>query len=189
MTYHQKYLELFGALEAATDELYKQTSTISFKDGFGQLEPLEGYYESKTKYNYAEKQFSRLLKYLNADGVNGDSEFVEWRYMYEHIKKDQRSQGKGWGEDQIRPEIKVNGVTAVFCTIGLTNDGSEAPPFQETEYKFPVVNLQHGKECYVELCKYLQAAPNEFNIDELKFEKVSQEHQIYVSVNLRIDPM
>lgn len=83
--------------------------------------------------------------------------------MYNVIKEDQQKRGRLLKDEDISPTIALR-VSMYECVIGLTNDGEIHKSYQKTEYKFPVINLTHGKECYDYLAKKLQDKNDDFDV-------------------------
>lgn len=186
MTYQEKYNELYKRYEQATEMLQEATKSIAFTNGFEDAGALGEYYNAIKAHRIAERTFNDLLSYSTSKSLNPDSEYVAEQFMYEHIKEDQRRRGTTWGEDEIRPHSGDGGVRGYECVIGLTNDGTIEKNKQETQYKFPVVSLEHGKQCYSYLVDMLQGDEN-FNVEALNFDDiVDPNQQIYIKVFLSI---
>lgn len=186
MTYKEKYAELFNAYEKATKVLHESTQKISFTNGFGETNELGDYLKSQREYRFKEREFQQLLKYVTSKNLNPDSEYISGDYMYNVIKEDQRRRDTPWKDDELAPSTE-GGVKGYECLIGLTNDGEINRMIQGTEYKFPVVNLDHGKECYNYLAKMLQSGGGDgFDANSLKFVHINEHKQIYIKVVVTI---
>ena len=186
MTYQEKYEELFNVYDKATKSLNDATQKIAFTNGFGDTGDLGNYLKSHREYRYAEREFQELLKYVTTENLNPASEYLHEDYMYKFIKQDQQKKGIPWTDDQLAPSTQ-NGVRGYECLIGLTNDGEINRMIQGTEYKFPVINLHHGKECYNYLTKMLQNdGGNEFDANNLKFTNIDEGKQIFIKVVITI---
>jgi hypothetical protein len=186
MTYKEKYNELFEVYEKATKALHDATKTISFADGFGDTNELKHYLKAHKEHRFIEREFQQLLKYVSSTNLNPESEFIPCEYTYNCIKVDQRKRGVPWEDHELIPNTD-GGVRAYECLIGLTNDGEVERMAQGTEYKFPVVNLQHGIECYGYLANMLQNGATEgFDVNGLKFVNVDEKKPLYVKVVITI---
>jgi hypothetical protein len=102
------------------------------------------------------------------------------------IKSDQQKIGTDWDEADLYPGQSKEG-HFYSCEVGLTNNGIIEEDYQNSIYKFPVLNLNHGKECYAYLSERLQYNPDDnFNIDKLDFSKVLDEDKpIFVKIKMR----
>jgi hypothetical protein len=79
------------------------------------------------------------------------------------------------------------GVKSIECLITLTNNGEVTKMIQGTEYKFPVLNLKHGNECFNYSSKLLQYGGDEkFDANELKFANLNENKQIFLKIVLTI---
>ena len=180
MTYQEKYEELFKSYDKATKALNNATQKIAFVNGFGDTAELENYLKFHKEFKYAEGNFQELLKYVTTENLNPDSEYLYEVYMYKSIKQSQQKMGTTWIDDQSAPSTQ-----SYQCTIGLTNDGEVNSMIQGTEYKFPVINLHHGKECYNYLTKMLQNnVRNEFDANKVEFTKIDETKQIFIQVGI-----
>lgn len=150
MTYEEKYSELHSNYEQAGKRLENALEKISNINGFGDTTDLKDYFNSKKELSYHSKQFENILKYLSDESVNPKSDFIDKEFMYQYIKKDQIDKGTEWLHFDLYPGQSTKG-SFYSCDIGLTNDGEIKKDYQYSIYKFPVLNLNHGKECY----KYL----------------------------------
>jgi len=137
MTYKEKYNELFSTYENAIKNLQSATQKLSSDTGLGNNNDLDNYFKINQQYKRAEENFQQFLKYSNADDINPDTEFILPTYIYHVISGDQIEQG-----------VDLNELNTIDSPISLTNDGEVNERYQGTEYKFPVLNLEHGKECY-----------------------------------------
>ena len=178
MTYQEKYEELFNSYDKATKALNNATQKIAFMNGFGDTAELGNYLKSHKEFKCAEGNFQELLKYVTTENLNPASEYLHEVYMYNSIKQSQQKKGIIWKDDQSAPSTQ-----SYQCTIGLTNDGEVNSMIQGTEYKFPVINLYHGKECYNYLTKRLQNnTDDEFDANDLEFTKIDETKQIFIQV-------
>jgi hypothetical protein len=186
MTYQEKYEDLFKAYEQTTKDLHDATQRISFTNGFGDTEALGTYFKAHKKYRFAERDFQQLLNYVTTKNLNPNSEYLECDFMYNFIKEDQRKRGVPWKDEELAPNTQ-GGVCGYECLIGVTNDGEINRMLQGTEYKFPVINLHHGKECYKYLAKMLQhGGGEEFDANNLKFTNVDESSQVYVKIVITV---
>jgi hypothetical protein len=186
MTYQEKYEELFKAYDHATKTLNEATQKIAFTNGFGDTGDLGNYFKANREYRFAEREFQKLLQYVTTANLNPASEYVPQEYMYNVIKKDQQKRGTPWDDGDLAPDTK-KGVRGYECLIGLTNDGEINRMIQGTEYKFPVLNLHHGMECYNFLAKMLQYGGGEgFDANNLKFAHINEGSQIFIKVVITI---
>jgi len=188
MTYQEKYTELFNKYQEATISLTKATDKISDINGFGDRQDVTDYYKAASKYHYAEQNFQKLLQYTVEAKVNPETKYVAREYMYEFIKIDQQKKGIPWGHDVITPKVKENDIKFILCEIGLTNDPQPKKMYPGTEYKFPVLNLEHGKECSDFLSKMIMGP----EVEELELQKfreikiIDEQQPIYVRIELDI---
>jgi hypothetical protein len=186
MTYREKYNELFIAYEKAVKSLFEATKAISFANGFGDTNELHKYLKAHGEHRFVEREFRQLLKYVTSKNLNPESEYIQGEFMYNYIKDDQRRKGVSWDDHDLIPNAK-GGIKGFECLIGLTNDGEINGAAQSTEYKFPVVNLEHGKECYTYLTQMLQNGGGEgFDVNNLKFVNIDGGKQIYIKVMITI---
>lgn len=181
MTYQEKYDELFKAYDTSTKALSDATQKIDSINGFGDGGDLVNYFISNREYRFAEREFHKLLNYITTSNLNPASEYILQEYMYDFIKRNQQQQGIPWKVEDLAPNIQ-NGISAYECLISLTNDGEINRMIQGTEYKFPVLNLHHGQECYNYLVKMLQNDGGDgFDVTNLKFH-IDEGKQIYIKV-------
>ncbi len=186
MTYQERYTELFQKYESVTKALHEATQKISFLDGFGDTGELGSYLKAQREYRYVERDFQQLLKYVTSKNLNPTSEYILGDYMYGIIKEDQQNKGTPWKDEELTPSTK-GGVRGYESLIGLTNDGEINRMIQGTEYKFPVLNLTHGRECYNYLAKMLQNGGGDgFDVNNLKFDNIDEVKQIYIKVVVTI---
>lgn len=176
MTFKEKYSELYSNYEKAGKELETATKELTKTDGFGDVGDISSYFENHRKLSYHERQFHQLLNYLKEGNVKPETEFVEKAFMYEIMKNDQIKKGN-W-EDYKENQFFV-------CEVGLTNDSEVINDYQGSIYKFPVLNLNHGKECYAYLCDRLGSAPSEPPISTFNFPTVDESKPIFVKVYMR----
>lgn len=177
MTFQEKYSELYSNYEKAGKELEHTTKKLSDTNGFGDINDIASYYSAHKNFGYYENQFQQLLNYVKDGNVNPATEFVEHQFMYEVIKKDQINK-KNWEEDE---ENKF-----FTCEVGLTNDPEITIDYQSSQYKFPVLNLNHGKECYAYLVDRLGFPSNEPHVSTFDFSKLIDESQpIFIKVSMR----
>ncbi|MCF8716475.1 hypothetical protein JM658_16760 [Joostella atrarenae] len=186
MTYEEKYSELYSNYEKAGKRLDNALEKISDINGFGDMNDLDNYFKYQKELSFHSQQFEKLLKYLSSGNVNPKSEFIDKEFMYQFIKKDQIENGTEWKDFDLYPGQSTEG-GFYSCEIGLTNDGEIKKDYQNSIYKFPVLHLNHGNECYQYLTEKLQYNPdNEINVNELDFSKVIDENKtIYVKVKMR----
>jgi len=177
MTYQEKYMELFKSYEQAISDLLKATHKISFPNKVGDLNRLENYLKAHKEYKIIDSSFQQLLNYLSAKTLNSDSEYIECEFMYNSIKEDQKRLGIAWRDEELTPNISRD-VKGYECIIKLTNDGEINQLIQGTEYKFPVINLDHGRECYNYLAKMLQYGGD----SEREFVNINENKQVYIKV-------
>jgi hypothetical protein len=186
MTYQEQYEELFAAYDKATKDLNEATQKIAYTNGFGDVGDLGNYFKANRAYKLAEREFQKLLHYVTTANLNPNAEYIPQEYMYNVIKKDQQKKGTPWNEEDPAPSTK-NGIRGYECLIGLTNDGEINKMIQGTEYKFQVLNLEHGKECYNYLAKMLQSEEGDgFDAIKLKFAHIDQAKQIFIKVVITI---
>lgn len=186
MTYQEKYSELHKNLEKSGKRLETTLETISQINGFGDTKDLNDYFNAQKDFAFHSRQFNNLVNYTTLGKVNPETEFIEKEFIYGFVKSDQRRLGIDWEEGDLYPGQSKQ-VQFYSCEIGLTNDDGLEKSFQETFYKFPVLNLNHGKECYSYLSERLQYNPdNNFDIDSLDFTKVLDENKpIFVKIKMR----
>jgi hypothetical protein len=186
MTYEEKYNELHSNYEKAGKKSENALEKISDVNGFGDMNDLSDYFKSQKELTYHSQQFENLLKYLSDGKVNTKSEFIDKEFMYQFIKKDQIKSGTEWEDFDLYPGQSTEG-GFYSCEIGLTNDGEIKKDYQNSIYKFPVLHLNHGKECYKHLIEKLQYNPDEeINVDEFDFSKLIDENKIiYVKIKMR----
>lgn len=179
MTYQQQYERLHKAYEAAINSLNDAAQKIAYTNGFGELNDLSNYHTAHRNFRSTEREFQNLLNYVNTGALNPQSEYIHQEYMYAFIKKDQQEKGFTWkNEDLIPADVK-----GYECSIGLTNDGELATGIQGTEYKFPVLNIHHGKECFSHLAKMLQRGGGEdFDIDQIKTDNINERNQVFIRI-------
>ena len=186
MTYQEKYAELYNAYDKATKLLTEATQKIAFTNGFGDIGELSNYFKANREYRFAEREFQKLLNYVTTANLNPSSEYIPQEYMYNFIKKDQQKRGTIWKDEDLIPNTK-DGVRGYECLIGLTNDGEINKMIQGTEYKFPVLNLHYGMECYNYLAKMLQyGGGDDFDASRLKFTHIDEGKQIFIKVIITI---
>lgn len=184
MTYQEKYEELFKKYDKSIKDLHHATQEISSTNGFGNPGDISNYFKAHTAHRFAEREFQQLLNYVTTKNLNPNSEYLESEYMYNFIKEDQRRRGIPWNDDELAPSVK-GGLSAYECVISLTNDGEITGTTQATVYKFPVINLHHGKECYNYLSNRLQNRDGEVvDVSNSEFPGIDETHQVYVKVAL-----
>jgi hypothetical protein len=188
MTYQEKYTELYDKYQKATTDLTQATQKISQYSGFGDKQDLGDYFKAASTYKYAEQNFQKFLNYSVRSKVNPGTEYVPHEFMYEYIKKDQQKKGIPWSDDVVVPEVKEGGITFAAVEVGLTNDPEPKKMYQGTEYKFPVLNLEHGKECFDYLSKMIMGQEaGELDIQQMRDKKIIDEQEaIYVRIELDI---
>lgn len=186
MTYQEKYTEIYKAYEQATKVLHDATQKISFTNGFGDATELGEYFKAQKAYRFAEREFHQLLKYATSRNLNPESEYLPFEFMYNVIKEDQKRKGTPWTDVQVKPEIG-NGVKGYEANIRLTNNGEINRMIQGTEYIFPVVDLNHGKEAYDYFAKMLQNGGGEgFDVNNLKLDDIDASKPIFVKVTITV---
>lgn len=179
MTFQEKYSELYKNYEKAGNELEHATKKISDLSGFGDSDELSNYFNSHKKFVYHEKQFQQILNFLKDGNIDPSTEFVDKEYMYEYIKQDQIAK-KNWEEGKENQFFT--------CNLGLTNDPEIKKDYQESHYRFPVLNLEHGKECYQYLADRLGTdfKKLEIKISELDFTGILDLNKpIFIKVSMR----
>lgn len=188
MTYQEKYTELYTKYDQAATALTETAQKISQFNGFGDKQDLANYFRAASTYKYAEQHFQEILRYSTEAKVNPDTEYVAHEFMYEFIKKDQQKKGIPWANDVTTPTTKENGITFITGEIGLTNDPELKKMYQGTEYKFPVLNLEHGKESFDYLSKMIiNQESEELDLQTFREKKlIDEQQQIYVRIELDI---
>lgn len=177
MTFQEKYSELYSNYERAGKELENATKKLSETSGFGDTGNIISYYKAHKNFGYQEKRFQELLNYVTDRNINPETEFVDHKFMYEVIKKDQINK-KNWEEDQENQFFT--------CKVGLTNDPEIKIDYQSSHYKFPVLNLNHGKESYAYLIDRFGFPPSETHVSTYDFSKHIDESQpIFIKVSMR----
>lgn len=146
MTYQERYVELYNKYENAGKELEQATKKISELRGFGDSEELSNYFDSHKNFVFHEKQFQEILRFLKNGNIDPSTEFVESKYMYEYIRQDQILKGN-WEEGKENQFFTLE--------VGLTNNPEIPKDYQQSHYRFPVLNVEHGKECYQYLAEKL----------------------------------
>lgn len=151
------------------------------------MNDISNYTKTHRNFKYTENQFQQLLKYVTDDKLDPKTEFNTCEFIYGIIKN-----------DQLKKEIKLkdyepypneDGKWKYYsCIVGLTNSEEVKNDYQHSFYLFPVLNLNHGKECYAYLNDKLQNNPDEeFDIENLDFKKVIDKTKpIFVKVTLGI---
>lgn len=186
MTYQEKYEELFQSYNTSSKALAEATEKIAF-NGFGDAGNLANYFKASKRNYFIEKEFQKMLHYVTTENPNLNSEYVPQEYMYDFIKKDQQAKGVHWKDGDLIPQIADNGVKGFECVISLTNDTEIDNTVQGTEYKFPVLNIYHGRECYMYLAKLLQNGGGaELNPDNLHFEHIDEGLQVFVKIEITV---
>ena len=188
MTYQEKYAEVYNRFQEAGKTLESATEKLSSVNGFGDMSAVPDYFQATKTFKNAEWAFQNMLKYAQSETLNPDAEFNYPSYMYDVIKKDQQERGTPWPDNVTVPAIgDGSGIKFYSSNIGLTNDPDIHDTPQSVEYKFPVVDLNHGKECYAYLSSMLGENISEEQMQELDFKKVLNFSQpIYVRVELTI---
>lgn len=186
MTYQEKYSELHKNLEKSGKRLENALEIISQINGFGDTNELTEYFNAQKSFAFHSMQFNNLVKYATLGKIIPETEFVEKEFIYGFIKSDQQRLGTDWEEGDLYPG-QSRQEKFYSCEIGLTNDDKIEKNFQETHYKFPVLNLNHGKECYTYLSERLQYNPDsKLDIESLDFTKVLDENKpIFVKIKMR----
>ncbi len=88
MTYQEKYTELHSKYEIAGKELESSIKNLSEINGFGDMNDIERYSKSLKTFEYYQKQFQQLLKYISEGQIDPKTEFINCEYMYGFIRKD-----------------------------------------------------------------------------------------------------
>ncbi|WP_281233825.1 hypothetical protein [Flavobacterium gelatinilyticum] len=177
MTFQEKYSELYSNYERAGRELEYAAKKLSETNGFGDTNDISAYFNSHKNFSYHEKQFQQILNFANDGNINPTTEFVEQQFMYEIIKKDQIKK-KNWAEGEENQFFT--------CEVGLTNDPEIKEDYQSSQYKFPVLNLNHGKECYAYLVDRLEFPPSESHVSTFDFSNIINESEpIFVKISMR----
>jgi len=174
MTFQEKYSELYSNYEKAGKELEYATQKLSETKGFGDSYDIDNYFLAHKNLRYQEKQFQELLTYVKEGIVNPETKFVDYKFMYDFIKIDQIKKGN-WSEDNLN--------NFFTCEVGLTNDPEIKQDYQRSFYKFPVLNLNHGKECYSYLIDRLEF-PKDDN-STIHFSKINEANPIFVKISMR----
>lgn len=177
MTFQEKYTELYSNYQRAGRELEDATKKLSETNGFGDINDISSYFKAHKNFGYHEKQFQQILNFVKDGNINPATEFVEQQFMYEIIKTDQIKK-KNWEEDKENQFFT--------CEVGLTNDPEIKKDYQSSQYKFPVLNLNHGKECYAYLVDRLEFPSNEPHVSTFDFSNVIDESKpIFVKISMR----
>lgn len=175
MTFKEKYSELYSNYEKAGKDLEQATKKLTETNGFGDSTDIRGYFVAHKNLVYHEKQFQQLLNYVKEGNVNPETEFVDYKFMHDFIKSDQIKKGN-WTEDKENDFFT--------CEVGLTNDPEVKQDYQKSNYKFPVLNLNHGKECYSYLIEKLGIDSKE-EVPAIHFSKIEEAKPIFVKVSMR----
>lgn len=187
MTYQEKYTDLYKKYEDAAKKKAEAIENIAYYDGFGDLHDLSNYFKAVANYQYAEQEFQMLLQYSVDSNVDPAREYVDNEYMYEYIKRDQQKKGIPWEDADVMPDLKKHGLKLISGTVGLTNDPESKKMYPGTEYKFPVLNLEHGKVCQDYLSNMLTGETEKLDLEKLRAKKIIDEQKpVYVRVELDI---
>jgi hypothetical protein len=187
MTYEKKYAELHSKYQKFGKELEQAIEKLSEINGFGDIDDISNYSKIHLNFKFAENQFQQLLKYVTDGKLEPATEFNTCEFIYGIIKNDQLA--KGIKLKDYEPNPNEDGNWEYYsCNVGLTNTDEIQKEYQHSFYLFPVLNLQHGKECYAYLSEKLQDNPDqEFNVEDLDFKKVIDETKpIFIKVSLGV---
>ena len=181
MTFQEKYTSLHRDVEKYGKEYEAALKKLTETDGFGDMNDVAEYNKAHKKLSSVELQFQRLLQFVQEGNIDPETEFIDQHFMYDYIKADQIKNGVQWNEHDLHPSSKV-----YSCKIGLTNNGETEKDFQYSIYKFPVLNLKHGKECYTYLNQKFQHTPDEdFDVESLDFSKVIDDSKpIFIKISM-----